>query len=190
MINKALVTRKFPYLLLSGFLLLLFLISNRFGFITLLMLWSIITLLFVSLSKYTDKTGLLIIFFSIVYSICGILTGSMVTYTDILPTALPMFSFYIFGKLIVLFESSVLKTLNLTGVVQHKSENFKVLLKKIRESEHGDFKHRKLIHVTVGESEYSIIKVVDVTDTLYINNTKSEKYIIEHPEEETESIAE
>lgn len=100
MINKALVTRKFPYLLLAGFLLLLFLLSNRFGFITLLMLWSIITLLFVSLSKYTDKTGLLIIFFSIVYSICGILTGSMVTYTDILPTALPMFSFYIFGKLI------------------------------------------------------------------------------------------
>ncbi len=71
---------------------------------------------------------------------------------------------------------------------EHKSENFKVLLKKIRESEHGDFKHRKLIHVTVGESEYSIIKVVDVTDTLYINNTKSEKYIIEHPEEETESV--
>ena len=100
MINNVVVTRKLPHILIAGFLLLLFLMSNRFGFITLLMIWSIITLLFVSINKYADKTGLLIILFSVVYSICGILTGSMVTITEILPTALPMFSFYVFGKLV------------------------------------------------------------------------------------------
>lgn len=100
MINNAIATKKLPYIFISGFFLFLFLISNRFGFITLLMLWSIITLFFVSMRKYADKTGLLIIFFSLVYSICGILTGSMVTYVEVLPTALPMFSFYVFGKLV------------------------------------------------------------------------------------------
>ena len=71
---------------------------------------------------------------------------------------------------------------------EHKSEKFKVLLKKIRENELDDFKQRKLVHITVAESDYTIIKVTDITDVLYVKNTKSEKYVVEHPEEETESV--
>lgn len=71
---------------------------------------------------------------------------------------------------------------------EHKSEKFKVLLKKIRENELDDFKQRKLVHITIAESEYTIIKVADITDVLYVKNTKSEKYVVEHPEEETESV--
>lgn len=71
---------------------------------------------------------------------------------------------------------------------EHKSEKFKVLLKKIRENELDDFKQRKLVHITVAESDYTIIKVADITDVLYVKNTKSEKYVVEHPEEETESL--
>ena len=71
---------------------------------------------------------------------------------------------------------------------EHKSEKFKVLLKKIRENELDDFKQRKLVHITVAESDYAIIKVADITDVLYVKNTKSEKYVVEHPEEETESV--
>ena len=71
---------------------------------------------------------------------------------------------------------------------EHKSEKFKVLLKKIRENELDDFKQRKLVHITVAESDYTIIKVADITDVLYVKNTKSEKYVVEHPEEETESV--
>lgn len=71
---------------------------------------------------------------------------------------------------------------------EHKSEKFKVLLKKIRENELDDFKQRKLVHITIAESEYTIIKVADITDVLYVKNTKSEKYVVEHPEEETESL--
>ena len=71
---------------------------------------------------------------------------------------------------------------------EHKSEKFKVLLKKIRENELDDFKQRKLVHITVAESDYTIIKVAGITDVLYVKNTKSEKYVVEHPEEETESV--
>ena len=71
---------------------------------------------------------------------------------------------------------------------EHKSEKFKVLLKKIRENELDDFKQRKLVHITIAESEYTIIKVADITDVLYVKNTKSEKYVVEHPDEETESV--
>lgn len=71
---------------------------------------------------------------------------------------------------------------------EHKSEKFKVLLKKIRENELDDFKQRKLVHITLAESDYTIIKVTDITDVLYVKNTKSEKYVVEHPEEETESV--
>ena len=71
---------------------------------------------------------------------------------------------------------------------EHKSDNFKVLLKKIREEENDDFNNRKLSHVVIGESVYCIIKVVDITDSLYINNTKTEKYVTEQSEEDTESV--
>ena len=71
---------------------------------------------------------------------------------------------------------------------EHKSENFKVLLKKIRETEVDDFKNRKLLHLTVAESEYCIIKAVKITDTLYINSVRNEKYVTDVQEDENESV--
>lgn len=62
---------------------------------------------------------------------------------------------------------------------EHVSENFKVLLKKIREDEREDFKNKKLNHVAIGDFEFCIIKVVKITDDMYINNVRNEKYIID-----------
>jgi hypothetical protein len=76
---------------------------------------------------------------------------------------------------------------------EHVSENFKVLLKKIREDELEDFKNKKLNHVTVGECDFCIIKAVKSTDCMYVNNVQNEKYIIDEPvveneEDENESV--
>lgn len=67
---------------------------------------------------------------------------------------------------------------------EHKSEKFKVLLKKIRGTEVDDFKNRKLLHLTVAESEYCIIKAVKITDEFYLNNVKNEKYVTDVVEED------
>lgn len=70
---------------------------------------------------------------------------------------------------------------------EHKSEKFKVLLKKIRDCEIDDFKNRKLLHLTVAESEYCIIKVVKISDEFYLSNVKNEKYIVDVVEEDEDS---
>lgn len=76
---------------------------------------------------------------------------------------------------------------------EHVSENFKVLLKKIREEEREDFKNRKLNHLTIGEFDFCIIKAVKATDGMYVNNVRNEKYIIDEPvvdneEDESDSV--
>ena len=71
---------------------------------------------------------------------------------------------------------------------EHKSANFKVLLKKIREEEIEDFNSRGLNHLTVGETSYCIIKAVKATDVMYVNNVKNEKYIVDVDEEETSPV--
>lgn len=70
---------------------------------------------------------------------------------------------------------------------EHVSDNFKVLLKKIREEELEDFTKRNLCHFRIAESDYCIIKAVMNTDSLYINNVSNEKYIID-VDEEDESV--
>ena len=62
---------------------------------------------------------------------------------------------------------------------EHLSENFKVLLKRICEDELEEFKNKKLYHFTIGEFNFCIIKAVKITDTLYINNVRNEKYIVD-----------
>jgi hypothetical protein len=64
---------------------------------------------------------------------------------------------------------------------EHVSENFRVLLKKIREEELEDFKNRKLHHLTIGESDFCIIKAIKATDSMYVNNVKNERYIVDEP---------
>jgi hypothetical protein len=76
---------------------------------------------------------------------------------------------------------------------EHVSDNFRVLLKKIREEESEDFKNKKLYHFTIGESEFCIIKAVKATDIMYVNNVKNERYIVDEPvisddEEDEDSV--
>ena len=100
MIGDKLNSIKISYLFLAYFLLILLVVSNRMGFITLLGIWTIMVLLFVPLKQYIDKTSLLIVAFSCIYMVFGILTKSIKSIVDLLSTALPMFPFYLFGKCI------------------------------------------------------------------------------------------
>lgn len=67
---------------------------------------------------------------------------------------------------------------------EHVAENFKVLVKRVREEEREDLQSRKLIHFTLGDYDYVIIKAIKSTDFMYINNVHNEKYVVDDQVEE------
>lgn len=126
---------KLSYLFLACFLLVLLLISNRFGFITLLGIWAIMVLLFIPLKQYIDKTSLLILAFSCLYMVFGVLTKNIKSIIDMLSAALPMLPFYLFGKCIGReFNEKVLLKYIAFILLSYSLEIFATIILKIVES--------------------------------------------------------
>ena len=62
---------------------------------------------------------------------------------------------------------------------EHVNDKFRVLVKRIREDEFEDLMSRKLVHFTLGDYDYVIIKATKVTDTMYISSVSNEKYVVD-----------
>lgn len=69
---------------------------------------------------------------------------------------------------------------------EHISDKFKVLIKRVREDERDDLEAKKLIHFTLGDYDYVIIKAAKLTDTFYINNVHTEVYSTSTEDSDTE----
>lgn len=62
---------------------------------------------------------------------------------------------------------------------EHIGKEFRVLLKRIREGELESLTQRKLVHITIGDYDYVIIKVVKLPEYMYSNIVNEEKYIVD-----------